>query len=207
MMDGSTESGARSGGATDNGTWDGVGQMSGHAPGRGSGQVPGASTTVIWVVAAAVLDDAHTPRRLLAARRTEPPGLAGGWELPGGKVDPEESAEQALHREIAEELGVTVGLGTELIGAGSMGAGLGESGSTEGGSVDDLPGWTLSPPYRMRVWPAVIVGGDPAPIEDHDALVWLEPGRWLDIGWLPSNLPIVRALLARYPTAAAANPT
>jgi 8-oxo-dGTP diphosphatase len=30
--------------------------------------------------------------RLLAARRVAPPSLAGGWELPGGKVEPGESA-------------------------------------------------------------------------------------------------------------------
>ena len=36
--------------------------------------------------------------RVLAARRTSPPGLAGRWELPGGKVDPGESTVEALHR-------------------------------------------------------------------------------------------------------------
>ena len=36
------------------------------------------------VVGAAVVDDLDDPTLLLAARRTEPPALAGGWELPGG---------------------------------------------------------------------------------------------------------------------------
>ena len=43
------------------------------------------------VVGAAIVDDLARPARLLAARRTEPPALAGGWELPGGKVEPGES--------------------------------------------------------------------------------------------------------------------
>jgi 8-oxo-dGTP diphosphatase len=82
----------------------------------------------------------------------------------------------ALHRELAEELGVAVRLGDELTAPG-------------GG-----PGWDIRPGYRMRVWRAVVVAGRPAPIEDHDALTWLESGRWLDLGWLPSNRPIVAAL-------------
>ena len=44
------------------------------------------------VVGAAIVDDLDRPTRLLAARRTGPPALAGGWELPGGKVDPGEDA-------------------------------------------------------------------------------------------------------------------
>jgi 8-oxo-dGTP diphosphatase len=54
------------------------------------------------VVAGAVYDQG----RLLAARRSAPPELAGRWELPGGKLEPGESGEQALVRELREELGV-----------------------------------------------------------------------------------------------------
>lgn len=55
-------------------------------------------------VVAAVLFDAQ--RRVLIAQR--PPGKhqAGFWEFPGGKIGPGESPEQALGRELAEELGV-----------------------------------------------------------------------------------------------------
>lgn len=140
---------------------------------------PEQQAETVWVVAAAVVDDLQRPRRLLAARRTEPPPLAGGWELPGGKIDPGESPVDALHREIAEELGVQVELGPEVAG------------------VDGAPGWPLSAPYRMRVWLARVVSGEPAPIEDHDAVVWLEPGRWLELDWLPSNLAVLRALITR----------
>jgi 8-oxo-dGTP diphosphatase len=136
------------------------------------------------VVGAAIVDDLWTPRTLLAARRTEPARLAGGWELPGGKVEAGEDAVTALHREIAEELGVRVELGDELPGP-----------------APDVPGWPLPPAHRMRVWLARVTDGVPAPIEVHDELRVLGPGKWLDVGWLPADVPIVRALLARSPSA------
>ena len=135
------------------------------------------------VVGGAVVDDLRAPTTLLAARRTEPPCLAGGWELPGGKVDQGEEPVAALHRELAEELGVVVELGEELPGPDP-----------------DLPGWPLPPAHRMRVWLVRVIGGDPAPIEAHDALRTLGPGQWLDVAWLPANVPIVRAMLARAQT-------
>ena len=49
--------------------------------------------------------------RLLLTQRPEGVHLAGRWEFPGGKVEPGESHETALVREIAEELGVTIEAG------------------------------------------------------------------------------------------------
>ena len=61
-------------------------------------------TRPLVLVAACVLLDGN--RRILIAKR--PPGrsLAGLWEFPGGKVEPGESPEHALIRELAEELGI-----------------------------------------------------------------------------------------------------
>lgn len=57
-------------------------------------------------VVAAVLRDARG--RILLARRTAGRDLAGAWEFPGGKVEPGESALEALDRELHEELGIRV---------------------------------------------------------------------------------------------------
>ena len=131
------------------------------------------------VVGAAIVDDLDHPTRLLSARRTEPPALAGGWEFAGGKVDPGETGEQALHRELAEELGVTVRLGEVL------------AGPLEGGR------WPLGEAYAMTVWWAVVESGVPAPLEDHDALRWLTAVDLYDVPWLPADLPIVDVIASR----------
>lgn len=69
------------------------------------------ATPVIQVVCA-LLEDAEG--RLLVAQR--PPGkhLAGLWEFPGGKIEPGESPQAALVREIAEELGCAAVAGEAL---------------------------------------------------------------------------------------------
>jgi 8-oxo-dGTP diphosphatase len=122
--------------------------------------------TVI-VVGAAILDGP----RLLAARRTGPAALAGGWELPGGKVEPGEDDLAALLRECQEELGIVISPGRRV-----------------GGN------WPMSGDALLRVWAATVAQGTPEPLEDHSELRWLEPGHWYDVAWLAADLPVVRAL-------------
>ena len=64
-------------------------------------------------VVAAVLRDRRG--RILLARRTAGRDLAGAWEFPGGKVEPGESPEAALARELDEELGIRIGASKPLI--------------------------------------------------------------------------------------------
>ena len=138
-------------------------------------------TGLIGVVGGAVLDSLAEPGRLLVARRTAPPRFAGMWEFPGGTVETGETAEQALHRELLEELGVSVRLGAEL----------------DSGSAD---GWPLNERAAMRVWFAELLDGDPRPLQDHDELRWIDlrnRDEVLGLPWIPADLPIVEALLGR----------
>ena len=132
----------------------------------------------VVVVAAALVDDLVAPTRLLAARRRRPLALAGRWEFPGGKVDADETPLEALHREIDEELGVTIDVGDELVGP-------------------DSGAWRISAHYVMRLWPATVIGGEPEPLVEHDELRWLGPGEWLSVAWLDADVPMVLELEAR----------
>jgi 8-oxo-dGTP diphosphatase len=60
--------------------------------------------SVLLVVACALID---TDRRVLIARRPEGKTMAGLWEFPGGKVEDGETPEEAILRELDEELGVS----------------------------------------------------------------------------------------------------
>ncbi|MGJ5697019.1 (deoxy)nucleoside triphosphate pyrophosphohydrolase [Streptomyces pratensis] len=122
------------------------------------------------VVAGAVCDGG----RLLAARRSAPPELAGRWELPGGKQEPGESGEQALVRELREELGV------------------------EAVPRERIPGeWPLKPGLVLRVWTVRLVSGVPSPLEDHDELRWLTPDETDTVDWLDQDRPAVAEAVRR----------
>ncbi|TLS45018.1 (deoxy)nucleoside triphosphate pyrophosphohydrolase [Streptomyces montanus] len=129
-------------------------------------------TERIVVVGAAVLSEG----RLLAARRSAPPELAGRWELPGGKVEPGEAPERALVRELREELGV------------------------EAEPLARIPGeWPLKSPYTLHVWTARLLpdSGGPKPLEDHDELRWLTADEIWDVDWLDQDVPAVMEVARR----------
>lgn len=144
-----------------------------------SGSAP---VTPVNVVGAAIVDDLARPTTLLSGRRSEPPELAGGWELPGGKVEPGERPQDALLREIREELGVEIELGA----------------CVEGPLNGQYAGaWPLDGRHVMQVWLARITAGEPLPLEDHDELRVLTKAELYAVGWLPADLAIIAAVSAR----------
>jgi 8-oxo-dGTP diphosphatase len=111
--------------------------------------------------------------RVLAARRTTPPAVAGRWEFPGGKVEPGESPEAAVAREIREELGCVVRVTGWLPG--------------------EVP---IGERHLLTVALAVLAeGADPDPVE-HDALRWLTAAELDDVDWLEPDRPFLPPLRA-----------
>jgi 8-oxo-dGTP diphosphatase len=114
------------------------------------------------VVAAAIVRDGL----LLAARRTRPSRHAGGWEFPGGKIEPGEDDASALARECLEELGVLIDVGPRL-------------GEATDGDV------------RIVLFGATLRSGEPEPLEDHDELRWLAPDELDSVAWLPIDVALL----------------
>ncbi len=124
------------------------------------------------VVAAAVVRDG----RVLAQQRAFPPAAAGRWELPGGRVEPGESAAEALIRECREELAVEVVPGAQL------------------GPDVPLPGGSTLRVHAARLaQPAAT----PVPVE-HVALRWVDHAELAELDWLDADraiLPDLHTLL------------
>jgi 8-oxo-dGTP diphosphatase len=124
----------------------------------------------VRVVAAALLQDG----RVLAARRRPPHRLGGGWEFPGGKVEPGEDDVAALVRECREDLSVDVAVSEVLASS----------------QHDDL---------HLVLYASVVVAGEPRAGIDHDELRWLGRADLEGVPWLPIDralLGAVRPLLS-----------
>jgi 8-oxo-dGTP diphosphatase len=128
---------------------------------------------VVLVVACALID---ADGRILVAQR--PPGrsLAGLWEFPGGKLEAGERPEQALIRELAEELGITV--------AEACLAPL----TFASHAYPDFH--LLMPLYVCRRWEGIVT-----PREGQN-LAWVRPNRLRDYEMPPADAPLIPHLTA-----------
>ena len=108
----------------------------------------------------------------LIGKRLPDDRYGGLWEFPGGKIEPGETPEECLERELMEELGVETGIG-ELV-------------------------CTVQPSdrFHLTVHRACIVKGEPE-LREHSDLRWVHLEELDDFEMLPADGPVVRTLCGR----------
>ena len=126
---------------------------------------------VILVVAVALVD---TDGRVLIAQRPEGKNMAGLWEFPGGKVEAGERPEDALIRELKEELGIDVSAACPAPFTFARHA------------YPEFP--LLMPLYLCRRW-----HGRPQGLEGQQ-LAWVAPEKLADYAVPPADRPLVAML-------------
>ena len=123
----------------------------------------------IRVVAAIIRDKG----RIFATQRGYGP-YKDGWEFPGGKIEPGETPEEALKREIREELD------TEI-----------EVGEPAGHIEYDYPEFHLS----MDCFFCTLLSGC-LTLKEHEAARWLSPAELDSVSWLPADWSLIDGLKA-----------
>jgi 8-oxo-dGTP diphosphatase len=127
-----------------------------------------AEARLVLVAACALVNRAG---RILIAQRPAGKPMAGLWEFPGGKVEPGESPEEAVIREMREELGVVIerdGL-TAFVFASH--------------AYPDFH--LLMPLYLCRKWDGPII-----PHEDQ-TIAWVKPSELAEYPMPPADLPLI----------------
>lgn len=122
----------------------------------------------IKVVAAIICDDIKEKNKIFATARGYGE-LKGGWEFPGGKVEPGETLQQALIREIIEELDTEIKVG-ELIDTVEY----------------DYPTFHLS----MDCFWAEVKAGH-LELKEAEAAKWLTKDQLDSVTWLPADILLI----------------
>ena len=122
----------------------------------------------VRVVAAVICDSMEKKNKIFATARGYG-DLKGGWEFPGGKIEAGETPQEALVREICEELEATITVG-ELIDTIEY----------------DYPSFHLS----MDCFWCEVASGQLKLLEA-EAARWLSPNELDDVAWLPADITLI----------------
>ena len=141
------------------------------APEGAAEGAPAGANPIVLVAAVALVD---ADGRVLLARRPSGKAMAGLWEFPGGKLAAGETPEQALIRELREELGID----TEQSCLAPL--------AFASHGYDDFH--LLMPLYVCRVWHGTVV-----PREGQE-LRWVRPARLRDFPMPPADAPLIPVL-------------
>ena len=126
-------------------------------------------------MAAVIADDMKTPTRIFATARGYGE-FKGGWEFPGGKIEPGETPEEALVREIKEELDTVIEVGEKI------------------DTVEyDYPEFHLS----MDCFLCAVKSGHLI-LKEHEAAKWLTREELDSVDWLPADRGLVEEIKNGY---------
>lgn len=126
----------------------------------------------VRVVAAVIKSTNENKEPIIFATQRGYGDFKGGWEFPGGKIEEGETPEQALKREIMEELDTEISVG-ELIDTIEY----------------DYPQFHLS----MDCFWCEIVSGNLV-LKEHEAARWLTKEQLNDVGWLPADITLIEKI-------------
>lgn len=114
---------------------------------------------------------------LLAAQRSARTSIPLKWEFPGGKIEVGESPEECLHRELQEELEITVVIGLAL-----------------------LPSTHCYTNFTVTLYPFVCqMTTTEMVLREHEEIRWLARGDLLTLDWAAADLPVLKHYLAVSP--------
>ena len=123
---------------------------------------------VVRVVAAVICDSIENKTKVFSTARGYG-DLKGGWEFPGGKIEEGETPQEALKREIMEELDTEIRVGDYI------------------DTIEyDYPGFHLS----MDCFLCSIVEGNLV-LKEHEAAKWLTKATLDTVDWLPADITII----------------
>ncbi|MDE6714627.1 MAG: (deoxy)nucleoside triphosphate pyrophosphohydrolase [Lachnospiraceae bacterium] len=126
----------------------------------------------IHVVAAIIRDTNKKGEPIIFATQRGYGDFKGGWEFPGGKIEEGETPQEALQREIMEELNTKIKVG-ELVDTIEY----------------DYPTFHLS----MECFWADVISGDLV-LKEHEAAKWLTKEELDSVEWLPADVTLIERL-------------